>query len=85
MFPPVVMVADVGWDGFDGGVEEGGAKGEPGDVLKHICMLNSLRGRLSPGEGGVAGDQNSGNGDWVELILTEASDDDHSGVQDIAG
>jgi len=43
VFAPVMVIADVGGDGFDSGVEEGGAKGEPSDVLKDVRMLHGLR------------------------------------------
>ena len=80
----VMMVADVGRNGFDGGVEESGSKRQSGDVLKNVCMLDGLRGRLSPGKGRVAGNKDARNGDGVELILAEATDDDCAGIADIA-
>lgn len=43
VFALIVMFADVGGNGLDSGVEEGGSKGETSDVLKDVGVLDGLR------------------------------------------
>jgi hypothetical protein len=85
MLSAVVVVADVGGDGLNGGVEESGAKGEPSDVLEDVGVLDGFSGRFSPGEGGVTGNQDSGDGNGIEMVEAETADDDGAGVADVSG
>ena len=75
----------MGGDGLNGGVKEGGTEREAGNVLENVGVFHGFRGRLSPGKGGVAGNQDSGDGDGVEMVEAEATDDDGAGVADVAG
>ncbi len=46
-------------------------------------MLDSFRDCFSPDKRGVAGDENAGNGEGVEVLCAEAADDDSGGVSDV--
>src|ERR1700722_7699600 len=85
MFALVVVLADMGWNRLDAGVEQGGAKRKPGDVLEDVGVLDGFFRRFSPGEGGVAGYKNSGDGNGIKAPGAEPADDDGASTADIAG
>jgi hypothetical protein len=43
-------------------------------------VFDGFGGGFAPGKGGVAGDQDAGNGDGVEALEPEAADDDRAGI-----
>src|ERR1700686_1814192 len=70
VFALVMMFADVGGNGLNGGVQKGGAESQPGNVFKNVGVFDGLGGRFAPGERGVAGDEDSRNGDRIEIFGT---------------
>ena len=70
-----------GWVVFE--AEQNGVEGQAGDVLKDIGVLDGFGDGYSPGEGSVAGDQDSGNGDGVEIAVAESLSDDFAGIADV--
>ena len=83
MFALVVMLADMDRNGAGFGIQRNGAKGQPGDVFENVGVLDSFSGALAPGKGGMAGDEDTGDGERVESLGTETTDDDRAGVADI--
>ena len=83
MFAHVVVLGDVGRDSGFRSAEEDAAEGEPGDVFEHVGVFDGIRGVFAPGEGGVAGDEDAGNGEGVEIVRAEAADDDGAGIADV--
>ena len=47
-------------------------------------MLDSIRGGLAPGKGGVSGDKNAGDGQGGEVLLAEAADDDRACIAHVS-
>jgi len=71
----VVVVGYIPRDAGFGRSEQHAAEGEAGDVLKEVGVLDGFRGGSAPGEGGMAGDQNAGNGDGIKVPRPEAADE----------
>ena len=79
MFAKVMMFGNVGWDSALRRAQQGAAEGEAGNVLQDIGVFNCFCSGFSPGEGGMAGDQNAGDGDGVKAFGAEALDNDGAG------
>ena len=65
------------------GPKQDGAEGETGDVFENVGVLERISYGFAPCKRGVAGDQNSRDGEGVEAFRTEAPDDDSAGVANI--
>ena len=83
MLALVVVFGNIGWDPGLGGPEQDAAECEAGYVLKNIGVLDGVRDCLAPGEWGVSGNKNAGDGEGVEILSAEAADDDSRGVANI--
>ena len=60
------MLSDVGRQPFGGRIEQNCAECEAGDVLHHVGVFDCFGGGFAPCEGGVSGDQHSGDCDRVK-------------------
>jgi hypothetical protein len=83
MFAKVMMLRNVDWNAGLGSPQERAAEGKAGDVFKNIGVFDSGGGVFTPGEGGVAGDKDAGDGDGVEIVFAEVLDNDGTGVADV--
>src|SRR5580698_3047888 len=85
VFGNVQRDCEIGRTGEAGfGAEQDAAEGEPGDVFKDVGVLDGFSGSFAPGERGVAGDEDTGDGDGVKGFQMEAADDDGAGVAHVA-
>jgi hypothetical protein len=67
----------------DGAIQKSAAVGEACDVLEHIGVFNGLGGGFAPDKGGMAGYENSRNGERVQVVPLESAEDDGAGVADV--
>jgi hypothetical protein len=81
----VMVFADVGWDGLNGGVEEGGSESQPSNVFENIGIFDCVGWRFSPCEGGMTGNEDSGYRDGVETLSAKTANDDGAGIANVAG
>src|ERR1700739_3187297 len=81
----VMVLADMGGDGLDGGVEEGGAEGEPGNVFEDVGEFDGIGRGFPPGERSMTGDEDTGDGQRGEALGAKAANDDGAGVADVTG
>ena len=79
MLALVVMFGNVHRYPGIGCSEEDAAVGETRNVLEEIGVFDGLGGGFAPGERGVTGDQDAGDGDRVEAAGAESADDDLAG------
>jgi len=84
MLALIVVFAHVLRNGLNGGIEQTGSEGEPGDVFKDIGMFNCLGRRSSPCERCMAGNKNSGNSDGVKLLGAKTADNDSPRIAYVA-
>ena len=73
MLALVVVFGNVQGNSGIGRSEQYAAEGEAGDEFEDVGVFDGLRGAFAPGEGGVAGDQDAGNGEGVEIFQAEAA------------
>src|SRR5271157_2276749 len=65
------------------GAQQDSAEGEAGDVFEYVSVFDCFGRGSSPGERGVAGYQDAGNGYRVETLGAEATDDNGPGIADV--
>ncbi len=64
-------------------MEQNGTKSEAGDVFKDVGVFHGFGSVLSPGEGGMTGNEDARDGDGVKIAGAEAAHDDGTGVADV--
>jgi hypothetical protein len=83
MFALVMVFGDVAGEARCGRAQGDGAVSEAGDVFEQVGVFYSCGWGFSPGKGGVAADQDAGDGDGVEAPFFEEMCDDCAGVEDV--
>ena len=90
MFPLVVVFGNVHRNcgngrsrGLVSEAKQHAAEREARDVFEHVGVLDGVGYGFSPGKRGMAGDQNAGYGNGVEVLQPEAADDDRAGIADV--
>lgn len=68
MLSLIVVFADVGGDGACRGIQSNGAEGEAGDVFEDVGVFDGVGGIFAPGKGRMAGDEDSRDGDGVQIL-----------------
>ena len=85
VFALIVVFGNVQWNPGIGRPEQDASEGQAGDELENVGVFDGLGGRSSPDKGSVAGDQDAGDGEGVEVFAAEAAHDDGAGVEDFQG
>ena len=67
MFAQVVVFGDVRWNSGFGRSQQHAAEGEAGNVLQNIGVLDGVSSGFAPGKRRMAGNQNAGDGEGVEI------------------
>lgn len=80
---PIVVFGNVQWYSGIGRFEKDAAERETGDVFKNIGVLDGFGDGFSPGEGSMAGNEDSGDSDRIKAFGPETADDDCSRIADI--
>ena len=83
MLAEVVVFGNVQRNAGIGRSQKHAAEGEAGNVLQNVGMLDGFSGSFAPDKWGVAGYQDSGNGEGVKALRAEEADDDRAGSADI--
>ena len=65
------------------GAEQNRAEGEAGYVFQNIGVLDSFRYSFAPGKRSVAGNQDTGDGEGVEVSRAKAADNDSTRIADV--
>jgi hypothetical protein len=85
VFAVEVEIVDVGGKACFRCSEEGRAEGEAGDVFEDVGVFDGGGGGFSPCERRVAGAEDAGDLERVEIVPAEVADDDYAGVVLVAG
>jgi len=66
-----------------GSSQQHAAEGQPGDVFKDVGVFHGFGGSSAPRKGRMAGNQNAGDGDGIEIFRVKEPNDDCPGVADV--
>jgi len=83
MLALVMVFGNVNRNSGVGRFQQGAAVGEACYVLKDIGVFDGLGGCFTPDKWGMAGDEDSGNGERIEIVPSEAADDDCAGAANV--
>ena len=83
MLALVMVFGDVAGETVCGGSDGYGAIGEAGDVFEEIGVFDGCCRGFAPGEGSVTGDEDSGNGDGIEILFVKEAGDHCAGIENV--